>query len=406
MLTQPIKKLIRTVLLIRNSPHSLALGVALGLFIGLTPTVGIQMLLVVVIGTLIGANRIIALVLCWISNPLTFLPLYYLFYLLGAWILGTDLWTFVSFSRKMNDMIFVRDESGFMGVFRLFSYEVFGPMWLGSVIIALVVAVPSYPLTRRLVVRFRVQRSVRRKMRQSLNNCSRPDEDLCDVKKHPGESPSPPDAAATGKSKSLVLLLLGISLFMNTCSRGEQEVPEHHPDTGSPAYVDVAILELSSGCIVCVELTPGAASSLREPLQRSVGDELYHAYLRIYNFADTPGDLMDVATYLAIESAEGSSPLGPLGSFGDQPPSKTLELLRRAYPKDALPAQSWTRVLMGYRASAAKERSPALNCTIPGRERRLPFRRLPRGEWTAFIDHPSRAALQALDIGSAPAKLE
>ena len=37
------ERLIRPVLCLRDNPHSLALGIAMGLWVALTPTVGIQM---------------------------------------------------------------------------------------------------------------------------------------------------------------------------------------------------------------------------------------------------------------------------------------------------------------------------------------------------------------------------
>ena len=161
------KKLIRPIFVIRSSPHSVALGVSLGLFIGLTPTVGLQMILVLVIGTIIHANRIIAILLTWISNPLTFLPMYYGYYWIGAMIFGRDIWTFASFSKKMDELVVARQELGYLGMFKLLGSDVFLPMTIGSVIIALVVAIPAYPLTRRALRRHKERRAARRRERRA-----------------------------------------------------------------------------------------------------------------------------------------------------------------------------------------------------------------------------------------------
>ncbi|MBU0754233.1 MAG: DUF2062 domain-containing protein [Planctomycetes bacterium] len=81
-------RFIRPIFTINDTPHAVALGVSMGVFIGLTPTVGYQMLLVVLIGTLIRANRIVAVLVTWISNPVTAVPLYYAYYWFGCKVLG------------------------------------------------------------------------------------------------------------------------------------------------------------------------------------------------------------------------------------------------------------------------------------------------------------------------------
>ena len=43
------RNVLRHILMLQDSAHSIALGTAIGVFLGMTPTVGIQMLLVVVL---------------------------------------------------------------------------------------------------------------------------------------------------------------------------------------------------------------------------------------------------------------------------------------------------------------------------------------------------------------------
>ena len=78
------KKFVQPIFTINDTPHSIALGVALGVFVALTPTMGAQMLIILVVGTLIKANRIIGVLLVWISNPVTIIPMYYGYYWLGG----------------------------------------------------------------------------------------------------------------------------------------------------------------------------------------------------------------------------------------------------------------------------------------------------------------------------------
>ncbi len=62
---------------------TLARGVAVGLFIGLTPTLGVQTALMLGASVLLRANFPAAFAASWINNPLTFAPLYLGFHQLG-----------------------------------------------------------------------------------------------------------------------------------------------------------------------------------------------------------------------------------------------------------------------------------------------------------------------------------
>lgn len=80
--------LIRGILHTDDPPHRLALGVAIGIFVALTPTGGFQTALVVFLAWLLNANKVIGIPLVWISNPATIVPIYYPCYLVGRFLLG------------------------------------------------------------------------------------------------------------------------------------------------------------------------------------------------------------------------------------------------------------------------------------------------------------------------------
>ncbi len=71
-----------------DPPHRLALGIAVGMFVTMTPLIGIQMGLNVFLAWLLRANKLVGLPLVWISNPLTIVPIYYPCYRLGCLLLG------------------------------------------------------------------------------------------------------------------------------------------------------------------------------------------------------------------------------------------------------------------------------------------------------------------------------
>lgn len=73
---------------IRGTPREIALGFALGLFVGMSPTLGVQMPIAVFFAALFKWNKISAAVGVWISNPLTAPVLYGLTFFVGSKITG------------------------------------------------------------------------------------------------------------------------------------------------------------------------------------------------------------------------------------------------------------------------------------------------------------------------------
>jgi len=67
-----------------------AKAVLIGLFIAFIP-MPMQMLAVLAMMPFFRFNVPIALAMCWLSNPLTMPPMYYMEYLTGAYILGTEI---------------------------------------------------------------------------------------------------------------------------------------------------------------------------------------------------------------------------------------------------------------------------------------------------------------------------
>ena len=73
---------------IRGGPREIGLGFALGLFIGMTPTIGFQMPIAVFLAALFKWNKISAAVAVWVTNPLTAPFIYSFTYFVGAKMLG------------------------------------------------------------------------------------------------------------------------------------------------------------------------------------------------------------------------------------------------------------------------------------------------------------------------------
>jgi uncharacterized protein len=145
-----LKAIYGKLLMLDDTPHRIALGIAIGVFIAWTPTVGVQMLAVIPIAFLLGANRIAGLVGVHLSNPLTFLPMYWLDYRLGAAMLGNPL-TFDEFRGILTHHGWAEWWWGLVGV----GLELAVPMWLGGLILGTISGLIGYTAIIWLVGRLR-----------------------------------------------------------------------------------------------------------------------------------------------------------------------------------------------------------------------------------------------------------
>lgn len=73
---------------LQGSPASLARGTAVGVFIGFAPVMPFKSMLILMITVAARSSTVAALLVCTlICNPLTYLPLYYLAWLIGDLLL-------------------------------------------------------------------------------------------------------------------------------------------------------------------------------------------------------------------------------------------------------------------------------------------------------------------------------
>jgi len=138
-----------------DPPHRVALGVAIGMFVAFTPTVGFQMVLVIFFAWILRANRAAGLPVVWISNPATMLPIFYGTYWVGRVILRQphkgDAWWERLYSPP----------PGWWPTVKFYwteFAEIAAPLWLGSIIVALALAVPSYLVTYYGIRSYRLKR--------------------------------------------------------------------------------------------------------------------------------------------------------------------------------------------------------------------------------------------------------
>ncbi|HOD97403.1 MAG TPA: DUF2062 domain-containing protein [Syntrophales bacterium] len=125
---------------LRGEPGHIAMGMAIGVFIGVTPTIPFHTVLIIAVGVLFKQNIMAGYLGSWlISNPLT-IPLFYFYqYELGRILLGiqTGAW--------------VMPELTVAGIMNI-GWHILIPLLVGGVVSAPFFAIPAYFFARRLAV--------------------------------------------------------------------------------------------------------------------------------------------------------------------------------------------------------------------------------------------------------------
>ena len=138
-----------------DPPWQLAMGMAVGVFVACTPTVGIQMVIAGFLSWLLGANKAVSMAAVWISNPATLIPIYLYCYRIGcailaltpvdrAWWAGladppVGWWPAVSFYWSR----FV---------------DIAGPLWLGGIIVGWACGYAAYYMVYHSIRLYRKRR--------------------------------------------------------------------------------------------------------------------------------------------------------------------------------------------------------------------------------------------------------
>lgn len=133
---------------LEGNPHYIALGMAVGIFVSITPIIPLQTVVAVALGFLVRGSKSAAVLGTWLSNPLTIPVVYYANYKLGCTLLGypktLDSIAFDSFSQLME-----------LGL------EVTWAMIVGGVVIGAILGVVAYFATFRIFI------TIRRRARQA-----------------------------------------------------------------------------------------------------------------------------------------------------------------------------------------------------------------------------------------------
>jgi len=144
---------------LRGLPDEIAKGVALGIFIGMTPTFGFQMAIAIFFAYLLRQNRLAAVLGVWVTNPVTAPFIYAAEYEIG---------------RRLLDMeLFALPTELTWEAYSTLGWEILFPMWFCGILFGVVFGFLAYLATLKLIPlikTWRVPRWPRRRWHKKFRN--------------------------------------------------------------------------------------------------------------------------------------------------------------------------------------------------------------------------------------------
>jgi uncharacterized protein (DUF2062 family) len=145
-------KLVRS----KGSVHSVAMGIALGIFMSVAIPIG-QIFIVIPLAFLFKAHRGMAILFTFLSNPYTTPVLYPAACLIGAKVVGISL----NFSQIQLSVQKVFTSFGFHELSEI-GWNFFISFMVGGPILGIVMAVPGYVISTRIISAYRKRKNYHR----------------------------------------------------------------------------------------------------------------------------------------------------------------------------------------------------------------------------------------------------
>jgi len=167
----PYRAVFKWLVLLRKSPRAISGGFALGTFIAFTPTIGLQIGIAILLATLLNLNRPAALLMVWITNAATMVPIYAFNYLVGTWFwpgppVAEVKAVFQQLALNLLKLQVWDLLEQFRGILTL-GREIIIPLVIGSTVVGVVCAAIVYALSLSLL---RILLLRRQRKRERLNN--------------------------------------------------------------------------------------------------------------------------------------------------------------------------------------------------------------------------------------------
>ena len=157
--SRSVRYFAKRVLRLSGSPHTVAAGVAAGVFASFTPFIGLHFIISFILAFVVGGNMLAAGIGTFVGNPLTFPFIWASTYSLGSRILGLS-----------EGMALTEIHRGFHDKSLEALWPIIGPMLVGAIPIGVPVAAVFYVISFFAVRTFRDMRRERLDARRRQRN--------------------------------------------------------------------------------------------------------------------------------------------------------------------------------------------------------------------------------------------
>ncbi len=135
-----VKRFYRRFISLKGNPEQVAIGLSIGVFVGVTPTIPFHTLIAFILALALKQNCTASVLgATAVANPLTIPFLYITEYHLGKYLLGSNVKEVVFADYHMWDILNV-------------GWSVAYPLLVGGIALAVISALPAYVIARRIVL--------------------------------------------------------------------------------------------------------------------------------------------------------------------------------------------------------------------------------------------------------------
>lgn len=147
---------------LQGNPRALAGGTAIGVFVGLTPTIPFHTVLIVFLSLVTRTSTLAGVIISWIvCNPLTYLPIYYLSAVVGNKLTPYEL-DLKSVQAALEQAMAGGSIEHSLTILIKSGYQALVVMGVGGVCLALPFAILSYYLALAFFIQIEKKRAKRR----------------------------------------------------------------------------------------------------------------------------------------------------------------------------------------------------------------------------------------------------
>ncbi|MFO7727656.1 MAG: DUF2062 domain-containing protein [Desulfonatronovibrio sp.] len=138
---------------IRESPHSIAMGLSVGVFVGCLPIIPFQTVAGLGLALLFKCSKIAAALGTWVTNPLYAPFVYYGLYLVGRMVI------------RVRKKEFDPEELTLFNIINM-GWDFFWLMLFGGLVVGFVLSLVTYLLSLRIIRIYHDKRAERKRMRR------------------------------------------------------------------------------------------------------------------------------------------------------------------------------------------------------------------------------------------------